>query len=192
MSDVAQPPVTATQSISAAAELSDKAMALMKPDYHPREFIRVLSDNNLFPDAVRFLAHGMPKREAVWWGWVCARRSAGPDAPPEIKSVLTATEAWIGQPNDDNGRAAHAAAKAAGLGTPAGCAGLAAFFCGSTLGPSHLQAIPPGEYLYAKAVSGAVIFAAVSSEPEKAPEKFNNYLAQGMEVTVKIKLWEPK
>ena len=52
--------------------------------------------------------------------------------------------------------------------------------------------VPPGEYLTAKAVSGAVIFAAVATEPEKAPDKFNNFLAQGLEVTVKIKLWEPK
>jgi hypothetical protein len=39
-------------------------------------------------------------------------------------------------------------------------------------------------------VAGAVIFAAVATEPQKAPEKFNSYLAQGLEVTVKIKLWE--
>ena len=36
MSEGAQT-VTATESISAVAELSDKAMALMKPDYHPRD-----------------------------------------------------------------------------------------------------------------------------------------------------------
>lgn len=190
MSEAAQT-ITATEAICAVAELSGKAVALMKPEYHPREFTRLLADKNLFPDAVRFLAHGMPKREAVWWAWFCARR-ADPDPEPEVKAALAATESWIAQPTDDNGRTAHAAAKAVGLGTPAGCAGLAAFFCGSSLGPPHVQAIPPGEYLYAKAVSGAVIFAAVSSEPEKAPEKFNNYLAQGMEITVKIKLWEPK
>lgn len=190
MSEAAQT-VTATEALCTVAELSDKAVALMKPDYHPREFIRLLADNKMFPDAVRFLAHGLPKREAVWWAWVCARR-ADPDPDPEIKAVLAATETWIAQPTDDNGRAAHEAAKEAGISTPAGCAGLAAFFCGSSLGPTHVQPIPPGEYLYAKAVSGAVIFAAVASEPEKAPEKFNNYLAQGMEITVKIKLWEPK
>ena len=64
------------------AELGDKAMALMKPDYHPREYVALLSDKKLFPDAVRFLAHALPKREAVWWGWISARRSAGPSPPP--------------------------------------------------------------------------------------------------------------
>ena len=48
----------------------------------------------------------------------------------------------------------------------------------------------PGEYLTAKAVGGAVIFAAVGSEPEKAQEKFRSFIAQGVEVTQKIKLWD--
>jgi hypothetical protein len=189
MSGGAQP-VTVTQAISAVAELSDKALALMKPELHPREYISLLTENQFFPDAVRFLAHGLPKREGVWWGWVCARRAAGPNPPAEIKASLEATEQWIAQPNEENRRAAHEAAKTADLGTPAGCAGLAAFFSGGSLAPPHAPPVPPGEYLTAKAVAGAVIFAAIASEPDKAPEKFQNYLAQGCEVTVKIKLWE--
>ena len=194
MSDAAptSTPTTPTQDICAVAELTDKAMALMKPEYHPREFVRLLADNKLFPDAVRFLAHGMPKREAVWWAWVCARRATGPEPEPETKASLAATEAWIAQPSEENRRAAHEAAKAAGLGTSTGCAGLAAFFSGGSLAPAHVAPIPPGEYLTAKAVTGAVIFAAIADEPAKAPEKFDNYLTQGLEVTVKIKLWEPK
>jgi hypothetical protein len=182
--------VTAAQSISAAAELSDKAMALLKPDLHPREYVRLLAASKLFPDAVRFVAHALPKREAVWWAWVCARRSAGSSPPPNIKAALAATEAWIAQPTEENRRAAHEAGKTAEFGTAAGCAALAAFFSGGSLAPPHVAPVPPGELLTAKAVSGAVIFAAVAIEPEKAPEKFNGFIAQGLEVTVKIKLWE--
>ncbi len=109
-----------------------------------------------------------------------------------MKGALSATEAWIAQPTEENRRAAHEAAKAAGLGTPAGCAALAAFFSGGSLAPPHAPPVAPGEHLTAKAVAGAVIFAAVATEPEKAPEKFQHFLAQGREVTVKIKLWEAK
>ncbi|HEX3877052.1 MAG TPA: hypothetical protein VHW24_08710 [Bryobacteraceae bacterium] len=189
MSQGAQP-LTATQSISAVAELSDKALELMKPDLHPREFVRLLSEKALFPDAVRFVAHSLPKREAVWWGWVCARRASGSSPTPEVKAALNATELWISQPTEENRRAAQEASKTAGTGTAAGCAALAAFFSGGSLAPPHAPAVPPGEHLTAKVVAGAVIFAAVATEPQKAPEKFNSYLAQGLEVTVKIKLWE--
>ena len=95
----------------------------------------LLMEKAMYPDAVRFIAHALPKREAVWWGWVCARRSAGENPPPKIKAALDATEKWIAQPNDDNRRLAMAAAEKAELGTAAGCAGLAAFFSGESLAP---------------------------------------------------------
>jgi hypothetical protein len=181
-----------TVTISAVAELGEEAMALVRPDLHPLDFVALLMENALYPDAVRFVAHALPKREAVWWGWVCARRAAGEDPQPAIKAALEATEIWIAQPNEDNRRKAMAAAQKADLGTAAGCAGLAAFFSGGSLAPPEAPAVPPGEFLAAKAVSGAVIFAAVAKEPERAPEKFKSFVAQGVEVTVRVKLWSPR
>lgn len=178
-----------TAEISSVAELGEEAMALLRPDLQPPAYISLLVENGLFPDAVRFLAHALPRREAVWWGWVCARRAAGDNPPLPIKTALETTEKWIAQPTDENRRAAHTAAEAAKFSTPAGCAGLAAFFSGDSLAPPDLPAVPPGEFLTAKAVSGAVIFAAVSQEPAKAPEKFKQFIAQGVDVTVRIQLW---
>jgi hypothetical protein len=181
-----------TGPISTVAELGEEAMALLRPDLHPLDFVALLMEQALFGDAVRFIAHALPKREAVWWGWVCARRAAGENPQPKIKAALDATERWIAQPNDDNRRLAMAAAQKAELGTAAGCAGLAAFFSGGSLAPPDAPPVPPGEFLTAKAVSGAVIFAAVSREPEKAPERFRSFVAQGVEVTNRVKLWEPR
>ncbi|MBZ5585801.1 MAG: hypothetical protein LAQ30_27140 [Acidobacteriia bacterium] len=175
--------------ISAAAELSEPALALVGPDTDPREYVGLLVERKLYPDAVRFLAHALPKREAVWWAWVSARRTAGEKPAPPIKAALDATERWIAQPTEPNRRAAMAAAEKAGFDNAAGCAGLGAFFSGGSLGPPELPPVPPGEYLTAKAVAGAVIFAAVGSEPEKAPEKFQNFVAQGLDVTTRIHLW---
>ena len=181
-----------TVAISAVAELGDEAMALVSPDLHPLDFVALLMEKKFYPDAVRFIAHALPKREAVWWAWVCARRSAGEQPPSKIKGALDATERWVAQPTDDNRRLAMAAAEKAELGTAAGCTGLAAFFSGGSLAPPEAPPVPPGEFLAAKAVSGAVIFAAVAKEPERAPEKFRSFVAQGVEVTNRVKLWEPK
>jgi hypothetical protein len=181
-----------TREISAAAELGDEAMALLRPDHHPLDFVALLMEKALFPDAVRFIAHALPKREAVWWAWVCARRAAGENPQPTIKAALAATEKWIAQPDESNRRSAMAAAEKAEMGTAAGCAGLAAFFSGGSIAPPNAAAVPPGEFLTAKAVSGAVIFAAVAKEPEKAPEKFRSFVSQGLEVTNRVKLWEAK
>ena len=181
-----------TIAISTVAELSEEAMALAGEKQHPLEFVALLMEMALYPDAVRFVAHALPKREAVWWGWVCARRAAGENPPLKIKGALDATERWIAQPNEDNRRLAMAAAEKAELGTAAGCAGLAAFFSGGSLAPPEAPVVPPGEFLTAKAVGGAVIFAAVAQEPEKAPERFRSFVAQGVEVTNRVKLWEIK
>ena len=184
--------LTKTQTVAAVAELSEGAAACLTADIEPPDFASLLLQRKLYPDAVRFVAHALPKRESVWWAWVCARRSAGANPPAKIKAALEATEKWISQPTEDNRRAAHAAAQQAEFSTPAGCAGLAAFFSGGSLAPPHAPPVPPGEHLTAKAVAGAVIFAAIATEPEKAPEKFQTYVTQGLEVAQKIKLWEAK
>ena len=165
-------------------------MALMRPDQKPPEFVSLLMDNKLYPDAVRFLAHALPKREAVWWGWMSARRAAGDHPPPKIKAALEATEKWIAQPNEENRRAAHAAAQVAEFSTAAGCAGLGAFFSGGSMAPPEAPVVPPGDYLTAKAISGAVNFAAMGGPPKEAPEKFKSFVAQGVDVARRIKLWE--
>ena len=184
--------ISKTAMICSVAELSDDAAALLRPDPAPLAAVNLLVEKNLFPDAVRFLAHALPKREAVWWAWVCARRVSGDKPPAKIAAVLEATERWIAHPNDANCRAAKDAADEAGLDSAAACAGLAAFFSGVSLSPPEAPPVPPGEFLTAKAVSGAVIFAAVKPEPAKAPEKFKSFIAQGVEVTQKIKLWEAR
>jgi hypothetical protein len=185
-------PDSTAHKLATVSELGEEAMALVRAEMHPRELVESLMEKLLFPDAVRLVAHALPKREAVWWAWVCARRAAGDAPAPPIKAALDATEKWIAQPTDELRRQAMDAAQTAGLGTGAGCAGLAAFFSGGSLAPPDAPPVPPGEYLTAKAVSGAVIFAAVSKEPEKAPEKFRAFVAQGLEVTQRIKLWETK
>jgi hypothetical protein len=42
--------------------------------------------------------------------------------------------------------------------------------------------VPPGETLTAAAVAGAVCLAAVQQEPERAPEKYRVFIAQGLDI----------
>jgi hypothetical protein len=109
-----------------------------------------------------------------------------------LRAALDATEKWIARPGEEQRRAAKAASDVVGLSSPAGCAGLAAFFSGGSLAPPEASPVPPGEFLTAKAVSGAVIFAAVATEPENAPVKFQNFVAQALDVANRIQLWGPK
>jgi len=181
-------PRTLTE-LAAAAELGVEARALLAPDLAPRAFVQRLLEAGHHPDAIRLLAHALPRREAVWWAWVTAKRASGAEPAPPIRASLEATEKWIAQPTDANRRAAFEKAQAADIGTPAGSAGLAAFLSGDSLAPPGLQAVPPGEFDAAKAITGAVLLSAVIAEPEKAPEKMQASVQQGLDVVSKIKLW---
>jgi hypothetical protein len=173
-----------------AAELDEEARKLLTPTIAPRGLVQAMLERDLHADAVRFLAHALPRREAVWWAWVCARRAAGDAPPPQIRAALDATERWIREPSDEHRRAAMQRAEAADFGTAAGCAALAAFLSGDNLAPPNVeQRVPPGEFMAAKAIAGAIVLAAVAQEPEKAPEKFQAFIQQGLDVVNRIKLW---
>ena len=188
-------PQTRTQGRTAselaqAAGLDTEALELVSPTTTPRVFLQAMVERQLYADAVGFLAHALPRREAVWWAWASARRAAGEAPPAEIQAALDATELWIREPSDERGRVAMERAEAAGLGTPAGCAELAAFLSGSSMAPPNVeQAVPPGEFMAAKAIAGAIVLAAVATEPEKAAEKFQAFIQQGLDVVNRIKLW---
>lgn len=155
----------------------------------PRDFIGVLLGAKRHADAVRFLAHALPRRECVWWAWVCARKAAGAEPPLKIKNALDATERWIVQPSEDHRRQTLVFGEAADFGTPAGAAALAAFMSSGSLAPPHAPVVPPGELMTAKAASGSVILAAVSDEPERTEAQFVEFVTLGLEVADRTKLW---
>jgi hypothetical protein len=169
--------------------LSAEARPWLRDGQTPRQFLDQLVEQKLNVDAIRFLAHVLPKREAVWWASLCVRSVAGPNPPSEVTAALQAAEQWVMEPKEENRRKALAAAEAAGLGTPAGCTAVSAFWSGGSLGPANLPAIPPGEHLTARGVSGAVLLATVLAEPEKAAEKASRFLAQGIGVADGSNRW---
>jgi hypothetical protein len=183
-------PARTVAQISALAELEADAQALVPTNADPEQFVGALVARELYPDAVRFLAYTLPKREGIWWAWVCARRSAGAEPSPEVTAALDATERWVTQPTDDYRRAAMPVAEAAGFDTSAGCAALAVFLSGGSIAPPDVPPVPPGELLTAKAITGAVVAAAVSAEPARAPEKFRAFIAQGVDVVHRLGLWQ--
>ena len=183
-------PVRGTAELSAVSDLGAGAKALLAGDVPaPRAYIAQLLERELHADAVRFIAHALPRREAVWWAWVCARKVAGAEPAPAVKNALDATERWIVQPNEEHRRQALYFGEAADFGTPAGCAALAAFMSSGSLAPPDAPPVPPDEFMTAKAVAGSVTLAAVTTEPERAVEKFNEFVKVGLEVADRTKLW---
>ncbi|CAN5242758.1 hypothetical protein BH09GEM1_BH09GEM1_12600 [soil metagenome] len=189
-SPATSPPARGTAELCAVSDLGDEAKGLLSAGVPtPPEYVRYLLDHALHADAIRFIAHALPRREAVWWAWVCARKVAGAEPTPAVKAALEATERWIVQPTEEHRRQALHFGEAADFGTPAGCAALAAFMSAGSLAPPSAPPVPPDEFMTAKAVAGSVTLAAVTTEPERAAEKFVEFANVGLEVAERTKLW---
>ena len=176
--------------VAEAAELEEEALALLTPEMGPREFVEAMAGAQLQVDALKFIAHLLPRREAVWLGWLCAKKELEAQLTPHEQNALAATERWIREPSDENRRTALDAATGAGLESPAGCAALGAYLSGGSMAPAELEAVPPPRYATARAVFGCLILTAVQTEPENAPEKYRKYLADGLELAERIDLWK--
>jgi hypothetical protein len=171
------------------AELSEPAVALAGPSPVPRDFLQKLIDAKLHRDAIAFMAHGLPRREAVWWAWVTAKRAAGATPLPKIKASLDATERWVAQPSEENSHRARELAEAADFGTPAGLAGLAAYFSGPSLTPPGQTVVPAPPFAASKMIAGAILLASMGEDPEAGMVKLLAAIKQGIEVGAKVKLW---
>lgn len=165
------------------------ASGWLRADLTPSQFLDVLVVQRLYKDATRFLAHAMPKREAVWWAVLCAREVSVPSSPQAIDAATRAAAAWVEDPSEENRRAALSAAKGAGFGTPAASAAMAAFVSGGSLGPPDGPVIPPKESSTAGAVVATVLLAVLKVPPEEAAERFRGFLDRGLEVASGANRW---
>jgi hypothetical protein len=178
--------VSATKARAVAANIRypEPVLQLLHDDPAPLRFLdRLLADPERHPDAVKFLAQALPKREAVWWGCLCVGLG-GRELPAKEQAALQAAARWVLQPEEANRQAALAPGKEAGRGTPAGCLALAAFESGGSLLPPGQAVVPPPEKLTGLGVSSAVLLAAARGEMAQAPQRYRLFLALGIGVAL--------
>lgn len=164
-------------------ELNEPAKGLLQEHHTPAQFLQLLIDKQMYQDAVRFLAFGLPPREAVGWACLCAQKWIGTvEAKDEVRAALDAAKKWVAEPSDENRRDCMAKAQVAELGNPAGCTAAAVFFTEGSIAPPEAPEVPPPEGVVAKMVAAAIQFAALLKEPEKAAEKYQDFLSAGLRV----------
>ncbi len=181
----------AVPAILTAAKLSEKASPHLMSTPDARAFIERLAEAAAWQDAVAFLAHALPRREAVWWAWQCARDAAGDKPAPAVAASLEATKSWIAEPTDAHRRAAFGAAEAAGLATSVGLTALAVFLSGDTLGPAEAPPAPPPPFAAAKAIAGSIHLTAAADVRANISERYAELVRRGLELADRIALWTP-
>jgi hypothetical protein len=171
--------------------LDPEQSPLRRPGMVAQDFLAALVEQGLLEDAVTFMACALPKREAVWWGYLCARESGHGEAPSNADAAaLAAALAWVTEPTDVNRRAAKDAADATEYSTPAGLVAFAAFLSGGSLAPPDVQAVAPEEHLTAQVIRSAVMVAAVIHEPQEAEAHYRAFLKFALDVAQRRLRWE--
>lgn len=160
-------------------KLSDPAKKLLTDDMSPEDFIDLLVEKELYPDALRFLAFVLPKPIAVGWGCECVDESLSGKLTPVDQKAQDAAKAWSIEPNEQNCRAAEKAAIDTEYSGAAGWMALGAFWSGDSLAPADLPPVPPGEALGAEAISAALTMAATSTAPQHVAARYRTFLNHG-------------
>ena len=161
------------EEILARFQPSDAAKAVLARASDPQGFAGELIKARAYDDLVWFLAHGLPKREAVWWAALCARSAVSADpklAKLELGAVESA-EAWVKKPSEETRRQAEGASLAAPETHASRWAAAAAFWSGGSLAPPGAPDAPAPEELTAKAVASAVLMAAAADPSVLDPMK---------------------
>jgi hypothetical protein len=164
-------------------ELEPPAAAVLAGAATAAEGILRLEAAGLRNEAARLAAHALPKREAVWWGCMCARAVPDPALLPVDAEALAAAEAWVRKPGDDAlRRAAMEAAQRTAFRTPEAWAAVGAFWSGGSMAPPGQPVVPPPDHLTGVAISGGVVLAAVRLRPERAQDRLARFLVAARDI----------
>jgi hypothetical protein len=161
--------------------LSDAAKAHLTPDSSVRQYLDALLAAGLCDDALRVLALGLPKPEAVWWGCLCVREAVPKPWTVAVEKAVEAAEAWVMDPSDTNRRTAGTAAEAAGWDTAGGCVAGAAWLSGGSLSPPKLPPVQPREDLTGQTLAGALMLAS-TFDPKNAVGVRQRFVQVGMRI----------
>lgn len=151
--------------IVARVELDEEAVAVLRENLTPRQYVEVLLGEGFFEDAIRFLSHAMPKRDAIWWSHQGAREQLGDEPVATDSAALDAVETWLKESTDESRRAAMETAEKTNFETAAGLTAMAVFFSGGSIAPPEFEPVEPKEQLTAQTVANALIFAGIQDDP---------------------------
>ena len=177
------PPPSRAADLCKYFTLGDEAKQALTPEMTPDEFLQLAAEKKWHPDAIQFLGHYLPKRQAVFWAITCAKQSSI-EKPPSAESALRAAEAWIADPSEENRKTALTAANDADTSTPAGATALAAYYSDGLPQTQDPKMNAKAYFMTAKLTAGAVLMAA-TEDREQALPRLEAFVGKGIEIARK-------
>jgi hypothetical protein len=156
-----------------SAGLDKQFSGLLHDQANPRSFLDALIEQGCVFDAIRFVAHLLPSRHAVWWGCLCITSVNDRLCHLAVdEAARSAAIAWVLEPGEETRSAAESAGWAAGIEAPAGALALAVSWTG---GVDPTVADSAAEARAARVIAGAILLAAAlvaEPDPARLPKLF--------------------
>lgn len=159
---------------------SGEAIALAEQYPDPADFLIAAQQQTHYSDAVLFLAHGLPLKEALWWGYHCTQQLT--EWNEQEQEVLDCVRDWITRSGESERRACGDAAQRQGLSSAAGWLAQAVFWSTGSMLDADQPPLPAPPFLYAQALSGAINLMAVIPDGAHIAARYRIFLAHGMDV----------
>ena len=157
--------VSWTEAQQVAALMGVDPDAAPAPGIAPDEHHRGLRDRGDRQAAVGFVAHALPRYEALAWAaCVLDEQAATRTLSRADGQALDHVLRWLGEPNDLTRRAAMDAAEAAGARAPERMLATGVFFSGGSIADPDMPAVAPAPELAGRFAAIAVTLAAARTE----------------------------
>ena len=165
--------------ITEISELSPGALALLREDSTSASYLDSVEKQELFEDAVRFLAHKLPADTGIKWAASCVRELKSPEGKQQKDEPLDASDQWVKAPGDPARWAAKEAADKAKTAGPSKLVAMAVFLAGRSVSPPGAPEAAPPPYVAQKMVAGSIVVAVVSYDAQNAKDRYKKALAMG-------------
>jgi len=165
--------------ITEISGLSAGALALVREDSTSASYLDSLEKQELFQDAIRFLAYKLPTDAGIKWASSCVREMQSPESKQQKDEPLEACDRWIKTPGDPTRWAAKEAADNAKTAGPSKLVAMAVFLSGRSVTPPGAPEAPPPPYVAQKMVAGSIVVAVVSYDPKNAQDRYKKALTMG-------------
>ena len=135
------------------------------------QIISQLIQEELYDEAIKFLALGLPKREAIWWGYICSQELEKSEQQLDVQNG-----------SEELRISAKAFADKLALYTPSSWVAMAIFWSGGSLAPKGKPPIEPEPFMSGYAVANGLILAAEKSEHPVKKKKL--FIKRGLHIAM--------
>jgi hypothetical protein len=166
-----------------ALECDDAVLTTLNTLDSDLAVLQHLRDNKEYSEAVKYLAKGLPNREAIWWAYLCSYALEKNSDDDLTQEALAVTEAWVKEPSESKRRRAGKLGEALEFFTPASWAATAIFWRGGSITPEGRPEVEAGDEMCGEAVANAIIIAA-HKLPDESTQHFEQFLIQDLHIAM--------